>query len=365
MNGIFYSPFVEASDVAPSGAQQMARLFVRALQGAGLEVWIPALPTTYDGRGDANAQRAARDRSHEAVVQLLAQIGRGEVPKPDFWFSYHVYYKSPDWIGPAVARALSIPYVIAEGSHAPKRRGGPWALAHDATSEALAAGNLLLAMTAFDRVCLEWINPCRVRDFRPFIDASFFLDTRRNEGGDALRLVAVAMMRNERKRDSFCALADALRLVRHTPLTLKVAGDGRYRAEIEGLFHGLPRTQQITFLGAVERARMPGLLANADVLAWPGIGEAYGLAYLEAQAAGLPAIAFRERGVVDVTVDGETSLLSKTGDIAGLAAAIETLASDFALRASMSERARAFVAQERSLAAASERLRTLLAEVRQ
>lgn len=364
MRALFYSPFVEPSDAAPSGAQQMARLFVRALGGAGAEVMIPALPTTYDGKGDAAAQADARQRSEDAARMLLAQIGRGEMAKPDVWFSYHVYYKSPDWIGPKVSRALSIPYVIAEGSHAPKRKGGPWALSHDATSEALSAASLLLAMTAFDRVCLEWINPSRVRDFRPFIDASPFLDVARNDGGEALRLVAIAMMRNERKRDSYRALADALKHVHHVPLTLKIAGDGKFRTDIEGFFHGLPKMQAVTFLGAVTRERLPHLLANADVLAWPGIGEAYGLAYLEAQAAGLPAIAFRERGVTDVTVDGKTALLSHSGDIAALAESVERLAHDVTLRRRLSENARAFIAQERSLAAASARLRTLLAEAR-
>jgi glycosyltransferase involved in cell wall biosynthesis len=364
MRAVFYSPFVEASDDAPSGAQQMACLFVRALEGAGVEVLVPALPTTYDGKGDAAVQAEARRRSDEAANSLLGQIRRGNVAKPDVWFSYHVYYKSPDWIGPAVSRALSIPYVVAEGSHAPKRKGGPWALSHDATTDALSAANLLLAMTAFDRVCLEWINPSRVRDFRPFIDASPFLDVEHNDGGDALRLVAVAMMRNERKRDSYRALADALKLVRHVPLTLKVAGDGKFRTEIEGCFHGLPKSQTVTFLGAVTRERLPQLLANSDVLAWPGIGEAYGLAYLEAQAAGLAAVAFRERGVVDVTADGTTALLSDSGDTVALAASIERLAKDERLRSTLSGNARAFVAQERSLWAASTRLRVMLAELR-
>jgi glycosyltransferase involved in cell wall biosynthesis len=364
MRAVFYSPFVEASDEAPSGAQQMARLFVRALEGAGVDVHIPALPTTYDGKGDAIVQADVRRRSDDAASRLLAQIERGDIAKPDLWFSYHVYYKSPDWIGPAVSRALSIPYVIAEGSHAPKRKGGPWALSHDATTEALSAASLLLAMTAFDRVCLEWINPSRVRDFRPFIDASAFLEVERNDGGAALRLVAVAMMRNERKRDSYRALADALKTLHHVPLTLKVAGDGKFRTEIEGYFHGLPKSQTVTFLGSVTRERLSQLLANSDVLAWPGIGEAYGLAYLEAQAAGLAAVAFRERGVVDVTVDGTTALLSDSGDTVALGRSIERLANDATLCATLSGNARAFVALERSLAAASTRLRLMLAELR-
>lgn len=342
----------------------MARLFVRALETAGATVELPSLPLTYDGQGNPDTQIAARDRSIAAAQMYIDGVKRGDVERPDIWFSYHVYYKSPDWIGPTVARSLSVPYVVAEGSHAPKRKSGPWAMSHEATCESLSAANLLLAMTAFDRVCLEWINPSRVQDFKPFIDAAPLLDVSRREGDGTLRLVSVAMMRNERKRDSYRALAEALHLVRHTRLSLTVAGDGKYRSEIERYFDGLPKTQVITFAGAVSRERLPALLAHADALAWPGIGEAYGLAYLEAQAAGLPVLGFRERGVIDVTIDGETALLSDTGDVKELAASVERLAADASLRKQMGQRARSFVAQERSLSAAGARLKTLLEALR-
>ena len=132
----------------------------------------------------------------------------------------------------------------------------------------------------------------------------------------------------------------------------------------ERFFHRLPAAQDVTFAGALARDRLPALFAHADALAWPGIGEAYGLAYLEAQASGLPVIGFRERGVVDVTIDRETALLSETGDVKGLAASIQLLASDASLLKAMGQRARAFVAQERSLAAAGERLKSLLEGLR-
>jgi len=37
------------------------------------------------------------------------------------WFTYHHYYKRPDWLGPRVSAALGIPYIVAEASHAAKR----------------------------------------------------------------------------------------------------------------------------------------------------------------------------------------------------------------------------------------------------
>lgn len=356
MRGIFYSPFVKADAEAPSGASQMASLLRRALVMSGVELSAPVLPSTYDGKGDATRQEEARRTSLDAAERLVVQISKGEVTRPDFWFSYHVYYKSPDWIGPEVSRRLSIPYIIAEGSHAPKRQGGPWAMAHGATTEALKAASLLLAMTQFDRFCLEWIDATRVRDLRPFIDTSPFASVER-KAAEGVRLLAVGMMRNERKKESYRLLADALRLAGEPLLSLTIAGDGKFRGEVEGYFAGL---SNIRFLGAVTRERLPALMADADVCAWPGVGEAYGLAYLEAQAAGLPVVALRERGVVDVTVDSETALLS---DAAGLASSIKRLANDPALRASMSVRARAFACGERSLEVAAARLRRLLSEV--
>ena len=58
-------------------------------------------------------------------------------PRRELWFTYHLYYKAPDWLGPAVSRALGIPYVVAEASHAAKREGGAWDVGHRAVAEAL------------------------------------------------------------------------------------------------------------------------------------------------------------------------------------------------------------------------------------
>src|SRR3546814_20999217 len=57
--------------------------------------------------------------------------------RPQLWFTYHLYYKAPDWIGPKVARALRIPYVVVEASVAYKRASGPWAASHRAVLDAL------------------------------------------------------------------------------------------------------------------------------------------------------------------------------------------------------------------------------------
>ena len=105
-------------------------------------------------------------------------------------------------------------------------------------------------------------------------------------------------------------------------------------------------------------------MAQADIFAWPGIGEAYGLVFLEAQAAGLPVVACRDRGVPDVTRDGETTLLCAPDDVAAYAANLRRLLTDHALRRRLGAAGRAFVHGERSIEAAGATLLAVLAELR-
>ena len=86
---------------------------------------------------------------------------------------------------------------------------------------------------------------------------------------------------------------------------------------------------------------------------WPAVGEAYGMAFLEAQAAGLPVIAGRHRGVPDVVKDGETAWLTDPDDIGQMANRIDQLLTDPAERARMGQAACAFVGRERTLPVAA------------
>lgn len=359
MKVAYYSPFVRPDGDAASGAARMGTLLRRALELAGAQVVVPDLPLTREPNGNPAAQEAARAASEQALRQLLHGIETGQVARPEAWFSYHVYYKSPDWIGPAVSRALGIPYLVAEGSHAPKRSAGPWRLGHAGAAQALQHAHLLLAMTAFDRYCLDQLQPGRVVDFKPFIDTAPF---KRVEGPRSFagRLLTVGMMRDERKLESYRLVARAMRLLPRDAYSLHIAGDGKHRPEIEGLFNDGAAHGRLQFEGLQPKAKVLDLMAKSDLFLWPGIGEAYGLVYLEAQASGLPVIACRDRGVGDVTRHGETALLCPSGDSEALAAAVLMLSRDHERRERMRVAAQDFVLAERSLEQAGSQLRSLL-----
>jgi glycosyltransferase involved in cell wall biosynthesis len=98
---------------------------------------------------------------------------------------------------------------------------------------------------------------------------------------------------------------------------LIVAGGGRDLDRLRGLAG--PTTE---FLGHVSDDRLPGLFARARALIFPGV-EDFGMVPVEAQAAGLPVIAYGEGGVCDSVIHGQTGVLYPDGSVDGLCQAIE------------------------------------------
>ncbi|WP_068273695.1 glycosyltransferase [Aldersonia kunmingensis] len=96
---------------------------------------------------------------------------------------------------------------------------------------------------------------------------------------------------------------------------LVVAGDGPRRAALERRAEGLP----VHFTGFIDdRAHLATLLATADVALAPGPHETFGLAALEALAAGTPVVASRSSALADiVTADSGAVALDSATAFAG------------------------------------------------
>jgi len=102
---------------------------------------------------------------------------------------------------------------------------------------------------------------------------------------------------------------------------LKVVGTGRALTAVRALAG--PRTE---FLGYVAADELPELLAGARALLFPG-EEDFGIVPVEAQAAGLPVIAYASGGARESVVDGVTGVLFDQPTVAGLCSAIERFTS--------------------------------------
>ena len=372
----FYAPLKSPTHGTPSGDRRVAGLLMDALARAGHRVELASTFRSYDAGGDAPRQAALREQGSALGLRLAAQWRDAPAEaRPDLWFTYHVYYKAPDWLGPEASAALGVPYVIAEASHANKRAGGPWEIGHRGAADAIRRADLLLCPSRDDVEGLRDVaaSPERIALLPPFLDPAPFGAAAARRNAERTRLaqthaldprvpwIAVAaMMRPGDKLASYRALAGALGRLNDIPWRLVVAGDGAARAEVEAaLAAAIPG--RAAFLGALSLKEVAAAYAAADLCVWPAVNEAYGMALLEAQAAGVPVVSCATRGVPDIVEHGRTGLLAPCGDEQALAGLVRELLLDTDRRSRLSAAAAAFAAGERSLESAAARLAQLLA----
>ncbi len=355
----FYAPLKSPNHPLPSGDRTMARLLMKALDTAGFSPTLASELRTLDKAGDRLVQDSIKRQSHEEAERLIAHyVALPDESRPCLWFTYHVYYKAPDWIGPRVSQALNIPYVIAEGSRAAKRAEGPWALGHEGAEEALDRADAIFVMTAKDRIALEAAKPSRqiLFDLPPFIDDREWPAPSTSPNNETPRLLTVAMMRQGDKLASYRILADALDQIAHHSWILEIVGDGEARSEIESLF--APLADRVRFHGQVEnRSELAALYEKADLFVWPAVNEAYGMVLLEAQLFGCPVVAGAFGGVASVVKHGETGLLTIPGDAGAFAQAVSEMLGAPERLNQFGMTARKFVREERDLENAALRLR--------
>ncbi len=98
---------------------------------------------------------------------------------------------------------------------------------------------------------------------------------------------------------------------------LLLVGDGPLRPTIEQRVRELNLTENVLFLGL--RDDVAQIMSNSDLFLMPSLFEGLPVASLEAQAAGLPIIGTRVRGLVDAVVDGETAILHDLGNYEDMA----------------------------------------------
>ena len=161
----------------------------------------------------------------------------------------------------------------------------------------------------------------------------FAFTPRRLPAAGPLRLVMVSRLVPKKGVHIAVRAVDAVRR-RGVAVQLRIVGEGAEREKIERLIASLGLQAHVTLLGAVRHSQVDAELAQAHLYLQPSVvapnGDEEGLpvALTEAQAAGLPVIASRHAGIPELVVHDETGLLVDEADVAGLADAIERLASE-------------------------------------
>lgn len=350
----FYAPFKPMDHPVPSGDRTIARGIARFLKERGHDVRVQSRLRT---RWIFNTPHAWP----RAAKELLTCLIRLRKKRPDLWLTYHTYYKAPDVLGPLVCTFLNIPYVIFGASFATKRKKQVNAFLGFALNRfALTRAALVFTNSRQDFKNLERLVPIKKLVYiRPGIDPTPYAKQLPGALDRTQRpvILTAAMFRKDVKTLGLLWLIRCCGQLaaKNIDFELVIAGDGIRRGDLEtwARFH-LPGRHR--FLGRLAAEEMPNFYARGDLFAFPGINESLGMVFLEAQASGLPVLAFDTGGIPGVVVPGKTGYLTPPFDTSAFGAALESLISDLPRTRLQGQRARAHVCAHHDLAQTYERL---------
>jgi phosphatidylinositol alpha-1,6-mannosyltransferase len=173
--------------------------------------------------------------------------------------------------------------------------------------------------------------------FRPGIDATWARV--RYALGNGPWLLTVARLEWHKGIDTVIKALPRVR-AHHPTVRYAVAGEGPRLLHLERLVMELGLGDAVRFLGFVPESDLPALYNAVDLYVGASryhelLVEGFGISLVEASASGLAVVAGRSGGVPDAVRDGETGMLVDPEDPAAIAAAIDRLLTDDALRRRM------------------------------
>ncbi|HWC00682.1 MAG TPA: glycosyltransferase family 4 protein [Bryobacteraceae bacterium] len=156
-------------------------------------------------------------------------------------------------------------------------------------------------------------------------------------------------------RKGHAAVIEALAKIGHAASDIRylVVGTGPELERLRGMVREKRLEQVVTFVGYVPDADLPDYYRAGDIMVMPnfeepGSGdiEGFGMVFLEANAAGKPAIAGHSGGTAEAVLDGVTGYLVDPHNVDHLAARLHSLLADDKLRSALGQTALARVREE-------------------
>lgn len=219
--------------------------------------------------------------------------------------------------------------------------------------------------TGFRPSQLEWMpNPVDTNEFFPG-SQSERADLRASLGLPPGAPVVIYTGRLAPEKALPELLAGFSALVQHHPhAVLALVGDGPMRADLEAVAANLGLdSRNLRFAGKVAPERVSAWLRAADIFALVSPMEGFSCALAEAMASGLACVVTDISANVQLITPGKTGLLVPVGDAAALAAALQRLAADPGLRATLGRAARDLVQAQYTPGRVAERYEALFQAV--
>lgn len=334
-----------------------------ALEARGLLAAIFATKPGDGGRPQPGSERLL-DRvhvlppgnPHEQAAAVTAHLAGRPVRGVHGYFAH-----TPAEVAALVARQLGVPYSFSVH-------------ARDARKVAPAE----LAARAAAAACVIACNPDVVRDIPPGSARVHVIphgvNLRRFYPGpfhpvesdqDLLRMLAVGRLVPKK---GFDVLIEAVARLAF-PFRLRIVGDGPERGRLAALIAAAGLAEQVRLGNPLTHAELPAAYAGAHIVVVPSVvdstGDRDGLpnVILEAMASARPVVACDVGAIRSAIVHVSTGILARPGDPVALAAALDLLAHQPALRERLGRNARAHVEANFALERCTDRLQQLLETV--
>ncbi|MEO8485356.1 MAG: glycosyltransferase [Betaproteobacteria bacterium] len=270
----------------------------------------------------------------------------------------NTHSSTDSWLAALACRFVRDPPAILRTRHVfvpvPNDPATRW-LYRKATARVVTTGEALAQQLVRD----NGLDPACVESIPTGIDASRYGAIGREEARRTLGLPAdapiVGIVATLRSWKGHRHLLDALPLVSESRTLLVIVGDGPQREALVARVSALGLGDRVRFAG--QQTDVAPWLAAFDVFALPSTAnEGVPQALLQAMFAGIPCVTTAAGAIPEIARGGETALVVPAGDPRALAAAIDRLFADSALREHLAAAARAYVAPRFGLATMLDRM---------
>ncbi len=324
---------------AGGGAENIVRDLCRSIERARfqLEVWY-----WNEDDGLAAAIRAAGAVTVKLPLKKIVSVGSvfyiAQLLKEKKVDLAHTCFLDGDLLGFGASRLAGLPMIVHVHSHpflalrrhAWRYRLMGWGIDRIVCVSALVRDHVR-AMTG--------LGPDKFAVIHNGIDREAFVDRLSLECKQALRIslgfkaddyiIGNVSHLTEKKGNAVLLKALPAVMARYPQVKALIVGDGPLAQELQALARVGGIGSRVVFAG--QRQDVPEMLACMDMFVFPTLRDAFGLAVVEAMAAGKPVISSADTGVAEIVRDGQDGLLLKPGDHQGLAQAILRLMEDPAL----------------------------------
>ncbi|MBD9623968.1 glycosyltransferase family 4 protein [Ensifer sp. ENS06] len=319
--------------VASHWARLGCTVTVITLEAPTSEPYYRLDPRVTIERLDVPVQKAGKLRAAWLVARRLYRL-RSTISRtrPDFVLSF---LTRTNVLTLLATRGLRLPVIVSERNNPAVQPFGPfWKWLQ------LRLYPRAFALVTMTKGALDYFPPNVRRSSRVIANAINLPDGWQKKRGNNV-LTAVGRLTEQK---GFDLLLEAFAKVAsdHPEWKLVIWGEGEARKALEA---------QRNALGLADRVEMPGVTAKpglwvetADLFVLSSRYEGWGIALLEAMAAGLPVVSFAcEWGPTDMIANGDDGILVENGDINALAEALSNLMGDETLRARLAANAEANV----------------------